>query len=230
MGLNTRLTAVAFEAIFIPVKIDEKKIRALFDRISDSHGIKSFGRMPDGAIVMQGGEESNQSKYIIMKDRAVVSFEQCGNSLNYYMSLIDDFFDLFIKETGINLCVAATSTIRRTGTIPGEADSREYILRKAFGMSDKRLGPFKRPLHIFGTRIFFPALPDDPAAYDVKIENSFEDVRMLFLENKGVFAAPFDIKADRARLTKIIELTDKFIEEKVSDFILQFKVEENHEI
>ena len=226
MGLNTRLTAVAFEAIFIPVKIDEKKIRALFDRISDSHGIKSFGRMPDGAIVMQGGEESNQSKYIIMKDRVVVSFEQCANSLNYYMSLIDDFFDLFIKETGINLCVAATATIRRTGTIPGEADSREYILRKAFGMSDKRLGPFKRPLHIFGTRIFFPGLPDDPSSYDVKIENSFEDVRMLFLENKGVFAAPFDIKADRARLTKIIELTDKFIEEKVGDFILQFKVEE----
>ncbi len=225
MGLNTRLNAVAFEAIYIPVKLDEKKIRALFDRISDSHGIKSFGKMSDGAIVMQGGDESNQSKYIIMKDRAVVSFEQCANSLNYYISLIDDFFDQFIKETGISLCVASTATIRRTGTIPGETDSREYILRKAFGMSDKRLGPFKRPLHIFGTRIFFPPLPDDPSSYDIKIENAFEDVRMLFVENKGVFAAPFDIKADRARLTKTVELTDKFIEEKVADFILQFKTE-----
>jgi hypothetical protein len=219
MEISTRLLAVMAEFMTIPAETEGKKIRDVFNRISDTHGINSFATIADGHVHMSS--KKSATNYQVMRDRLVLSYEQCDNGLSYYAAMIKDFIENYSKATGVNLFLVHNIGIRKLVNM-GSVDGRDYLIKKVFSMTDANLKPFARPLHVMGARIFFPAMEGgDMTSYEVKFESSMEDHKTLFIENKGTFPAaidmrkPFDIGAD-------IVKTDDFINNNLMQFLTQF--------
>ncbi|HDT15520.1 MAG TPA: hypothetical protein ENN55_04855 [Firmicutes bacterium] len=225
MDISHSLLAVVVEVIFMPKKMEDRVCRGIFDKISDNHGIISYTNAKGIAVMSSAEEKSNLIRYRIAGDRMLLTYEFTKNSLNYYNGLIGDFIDIFAKDTGINVFAAHNTVIRKNAKITDLPDSREYLLRKVLGFDDAKLTAFKRPLHLAGTRIFFPPIKEDKSSFDIKIESSLEDPRNLFIENRGIFAYAVDYKKNRDEIARSMEKTDKFIAENVMDFLSRFDKE-----
>lgn len=223
MKTSTRLLALISEFIMVPVEIQEKKTRLIFDKISDTHSIGSYTSLADGAIQMVSkNQKSNITRYIIMKDRVVLSYEFCENSLNYYQGLLDDFFSVFNKETNINTFLMYSITIRKLVNISGIEDSRRFLIEKVFSLKNENLQCFKKPLHMFGSRLFFPGTTDNNTTFDVRIETVMDDFKTFFIENKGIFPQPADIGRTATIISDNIKSTDNFIDINIVNFLIQF--------
>ncbi len=223
METSTRMLALISEFIMVPIEIQEKKYRLIFDKISDTHLIGSYTSMSDGSVqIVSKNQKSNITRYIIMKDRVVLSYEFCENSLNYYQGLMDDFFTIFNKETNINTFLMHSITIRKLLNIPGIEDSRKFLIEKVFSFKPDNLQYRKKPLHMIGSRLFFPGSTDNNTAFDVRIETVMEDFRTFFIENKGIFPQPFDINKSITIVSDNIKATDNFIDRNIVNFLTQF--------
>ncbi len=223
METSTRMLALISEFIMVPVEIQEKKYRLIFDKISDTHSIGSYTTLADGAIQMVSkSQKSNITRYIIMKDRVVLSYEFCENSLNYYQGLMDDFFNVFNKETNINTFLMHSITIRKLININGIGDSRQFLIENVFSLKNENLRYFEKPLHMIGSRFFFPGTTDNNTAFDVRIETVMDDFRTFFIENKGIFPRPVDISSTATSISDDIRITDNFIDVNIVNFLTQF--------
>jgi hypothetical protein len=178
--------------------------------------------LPDGGVQMASKKQKpNLTRYIILKDRVVLSYEFCENSMNYYQSLMADFISAFIKETGVSLFLVQGITIRKTYNFAGIADSRDFLIKKVCSIKEENLQKFGRPLHVFGARILFPPLPEDQSTYEVKIETLVEDYKTMLIENKAMFPQAMDARKS-ADLGPVIKKTDDFISNNLVNFISQF--------
>ena len=219
MEISTRLLAVMAELAIIPAVIEDKKIREIFNRISDTHAINSYTTIADGHVQMSS--KKNGTSYQIMRDRIVLNYEFCDNSLNYYAGMIRDFMDVFYKATAINLFLVQNIGIRKLVNM-GSVDGRDYLIKQVFSMTDENLKFFERPLHMIGARIFFPAVEGrDMVSYEVKFESSMEDFKTLFIENKGTFPAAIDMRKP-SDIGESISKTDEFINKNMLQFLSQF--------
>lgn len=222
MEASTRLAGIIVELVILPADIENKKCRVIFDKISDSHGIGQFMSPPDGSIQMSSKKPGpNFTRYIIMRDRVVMSYELCENSMNYYQGLMGDFMGAFTGATGISLFIAQNITVRKLVNIAGIADSRDFLIKKVFSFKEENLQKFGRPLHMLGTRIFFPGSQADPPSFEVKIETLLEDHKTLFIENKAMFPVPMEAQKG-LDLGVLINKTDEFINRNIMGFIEQF--------
>lgn len=223
MDTSTRLLALISEFIMGPVEIQEKKHRVIFDKISDTHSIGSYTTLADGTVQMiSKNQKSNITRYIIMKDRLVLSYEFCENSLNYYHGLLEDFFSVFNRETNMNTFLMHSITIRKLINISGIEDSRRFLVEKVFSLKDENIKRFERPLHMFGSRLFFPPIADNNTTFDLRIETVMDDFRTFFIENKGIFPQPVDINKNTMLIFNDIKITDDFIDKNVINFLTQF--------
>jgi len=222
MDATKRLLALVIEMITVPAEVNDKKCRAVFDVVSETHGISNFSS--DGSAVQMSSKQGKKGmvKYIIMKDRVIASYEFCENSMNYYRGLVSDFIRVLSENTGISGFLMQNITIRRLINIPGIADSRDYIIRNMLSFDEKNMACFARPLHMFGTRIFFPAVQGDTSSYDAKIETSMDDYKTFFVENRGIFPQAFDARKGISLLDANIEKTEEFINKNIMEFITQF--------
>ncbi len=223
MDITTRLLALVLELFYVPAVIEDKKARQIFDKVSDTHGITTFTTLPGEGIVMTSGMQQGGINYKIMKDRIMLIYEFCDKSLNFYTGLANDFIDIFKNTTNISFFILHNITIRKLINIPGVNDTREFIIKNMFSLKDENLKAFERPLHLIGTRIFFPALnQNDIDSFDVKIETSLEDFKTFFIENKGIFPKPVNLLNDSNTISNDINKTEKFLSENIVNFILQF--------
>lgn len=223
MDVSTRLYSLAVEAVFMPAQLDEKKCREIFGRISESHSIATYQSLSDGSVLMSSKDEkTNLARYRISRDRLGISYEFCAQSLNYYQAMADDFLKVFISVTGNALFLMHSVIIRKLVNIKGVEDGRAFLIGKVASMKDENFRPFGRPLHAFGTRLFFPPLQEDPAAFEVKIESWMEDYRTLFLECAGVYSVPVDLKINSAGISADVVRTDGFMDKNAIGFLSQF--------
>lgn len=226
MDITTRLLALVVELFFVPAGIEDKKARQIFDRISDTHNITTFSSLPGEGIIMETNKgQAGIINYKIMKDRVVMVYEFCDKSLNYYVGLVSDFIDIFKNITNISFYIVHNITLRKLVNIPGVNDTREFIIKNIYSLKDENLKPFGRPLHLIGTRIFFPATSNENIeSFDSKIETSLEDLKTFFIENKGIFPRPVNLllPSDNNIINNNIDKTEKFLSENIINFILQF--------
>lgn len=222
MDISTRLLAISAELIMMPADIDEKKCRAIFDRISDSHQMGSYLLMPDGGVQMASKKQKpNFTRYIIMKDRLVMAYEFCENSMEYFSKLMSDFLAAFSDAAGPRIFPVQGITIRKAVNMKGIADSRDFLIKKAFSIKEENLQKFGRPLHVFGASILFPPVPADQSTFEVKIGTMVEDYKTFLIENKAMFPQALD-SARSQDLAPVIAKTDAFIDKNLVDFITQF--------
>jgi hypothetical protein len=224
MDLSARLVSIGIELVFVPAVLDEKKCREIFDRISDSHSIASYQSLPDGSVLMSSKNgKNNLTRYRIAKDRLIINYEQCGQSVNYYQALSDDFIKVFSAVTGNTLFLMHSVVLRKLAGVQDVEDGRGFLAKNVLSLDDDKFKPFARPLHVIGLRMFFPPLKDQPAGYDVKIESLMEDYRTIFIECTGIFSTPADINADSTAISRDIAGADDFINNNVAGFLEQFR-------
>jgi hypothetical protein len=223
MDISTRLMSITMEFVFMPVQAGDKKLRGIFDSVSESHSITSFSTLPDGSTVMSTKEEkSNLSRYRILRDKVVITYEFCSNSINYYSALASDFLSVFAKTAGVSLILMHSIIIRKLVNLRQFEDGRDYLIKKALSLTDEDLKVFARPLHVIGTRMFFPAVDQGLSAYDIKVESWGEDTRSIFIECAGIYSAPADIGKDVSVISIDTDKTDDFISNNILGFLKQF--------
>ncbi len=224
--MEFKLAGITNEAVFLPAETDRKKAGMVFDLLAESHGLKTFSQLPDGTFLLSGPEEKNNfTRYRIMKDRVVLSYDFCRNSLQHFDAKISEFYEKFIQAAGIQLFLTNLIAIRKTLKFENYPDGRDYLIKKVFSFKEENLFPFKRPLHVIGTRIFFPAMPNDPCSFEIKIENAVEDYGTLYVENIAMYARTFEPGKDPTIISKDIQRADKFIDENIREFLEQFSGE-----
>ena len=95
------------------------------------------------------------------------------------------------------IILASKAMIR--GLLPIDGDARAFLAEHVFKISQARLDPLKRPIHLLGMRIFFPAYQtvEDGEAHegsdwdvDVRLESWVNDPRKLFMEADANWKAP----------------------------------------
>ena len=112
--------------------------------------------------------------------------------------------------------------IRKHVNVPGIEDARDFLLRNVHKFGDKHLEKFKRPLHMMGTRVFFPPVSGDKTSFDIKIETALDDYKKFFIESKGIFPQPVDMKKNPGVMEASIKKTESFIDTNIIDFLTQF--------
>jgi hypothetical protein len=223
MDISTRLMSINMEFVFMPAQIEDRKLRGVFEAVSESHSITSFSTLPDGSIIMSTKEvKNNLARYRILKDRMLVSYEFCSNSINYYSALAADFLGAFTKATAVSLIIMHSITIRKLVNLRQFEDGREYLIRKVFSLEDSDMKSFARPLHVIGSRMFFPPVNQELSAYDVKIESWVEDTRSIFVECSGIYSAPVDIRENSQAISSDVDRVDAFISKNVMGFLTHF--------
>jgi hypothetical protein len=224
MDASTRLFSFVVELVYLPVQIEDRKIREIFDKISENHSISAFMTLPDGSIQMSSKEEKhNLTKYRVMKERVVLSYDFCANSLNYYQGLVSDFMEIFRNSTGIPMCLMHSVVIRKLINFKGVEDSRDYLIKSVFSWKEENLMKFGRPLHMAGARVFFPPIPGDQTTYDIKFESSIDDYRTLFVESASIFSTPIDFQNQgMSALGNDINKADEFLNRNILGFLGQF--------
>ena len=99
-------------------------------------------------------------------------------------------------------------------------DSREFLKSALFGFGPE-LSEFGRDPQLFGLSMAFPALPDEPSAFTIKIESFRNDPRSLFIENRGAFG-PQVVARGLDGLGENIRRTYEFVVERVIAFLEHF--------
>ena len=102
----------------------------------------------------------------------------------------------FERQFTPDIVLASKAMVR--GLLEIDGDSRTFLAAHVFRMSEDRLDPLKRPLHVLGMRMVFPAYhriavePEEPNGgeseegsdwdVEVKLESWAEDPRKLYVE------------------------------------------------
>jgi len=211
--------------LFYPSQIlDKNSLRKIYTDLGDALDLTQAKELPDGIQFTSELPESREIvRYIIRKESVII--------LDDFISSVEGL-ELFWRRTEMLMkkvrgmlntpafilqhCVA-----RVLATPEPTDDSRVFIGNMVCGFRSEHLSPFKRPIQAVGLRFFFPAKPNTPYEFDVKIESRISDVTKIWLENKARFFRPIPIDHLSIIRDNLIT-TRKFLVENVAQFLSQY--------
>ncbi len=216
------------EILFPPVRFGETALKEFafnLDRRGVSYNQSRFG---DSALELTQASTSSAetSRYVLKTDRVAVVHENVERlGFEIFCEKVEIISKMLVESFRMPFLLGQTHVIRKIVNPAGASDARLYLLDTVCRFGEEKRRAFMRPVHGFGLRFVFPATPEDPTEFDVKVESFLRDGRLLYLENVGRFHAPV-VAQNLAALRAGLDRTNTFLREQMASFFAQFEAGE----
>lgn len=185
----------------------------------------TFSLVGPNSADLQSVEGESVSRCLVRPDRIHISEDWTKASVDDFVTRVKEIAATASRVLNTKIYVMQTCVVRCLFKPSSTKDTRIFLSEKVCSLSgkDKIFLHFNnRPAHIFGIRIFFPAVAEQPFEFDVKIESFNRDTAWIFTENMGTYrGAP--VTADNLeRLETNIRTTLEFLTKNTFEFLQQF--------
>lgn len=208
-------SAFIIELIHPPLNHPDKVLKEVFLEVSEPHGYSSFqlvGGRP-GAVLASGDKRHCE----ILTDRLIVREERTESTFRDFAHESLNLVDSVRRRVPIPIFLTTAVTIRSLIPLPpGQTDSVRLLVEKCWKTPPEAFGSFKRPLGGIGFRFVFPPVQEDRSEVQVRLEPSFGDRRMFFIEIHYRFFNPVQT---REELEKVVETVHDFQARQVAEFV-----------
>jgi len=213
--INFIPSAFIIELIHPPLNHPDRVLKEVFLEVSEPHRYTSFqllGGRP-GAILSSGDKRNCE----ILTDRLIVREERTELSFRDFAQDSLNLVDAIRRKVPIPIFLTTAITMRSLIPLPaGQADSVRLMVERCWKLPQESFGAFKRPLGGVGFRFVFPPTKEDRSEVNMRLEPSFGDRRMLFLEIHYRFFTPHQT---REELQDVCDRTYDFQSNQVGEFL-----------
>lgn len=214
------------ELIHIPCKHSLESLRELYNNICKSCGYENFIRTVDGVRIEKGQiEESEVSTVTFKPDRILLVEDNTTMSVDQFVYKQEAVVKAAMETLGIPVVLIQQSTVRAITSPHCFKSAAEFMGKTLFRVKPEDLQPLGRPTSIFGLRLFFPATPQIPHQFNVRIESYMKDHRSVYIENVGIFKMPIPYQ-NLGQIGKNTLATAEFVSNNLCQFLTQFDKKE----
>ena len=208
--------AFIMELIHPPMNHPDRILKEIFLDVSESQGYSSFqlvgGRA--GAILSSGDKrrcEIRSDRLVIREDRTELSFLD-------FASQGLDLVDAIRKKIPLPVFLTTSITIRSLSpAISVDKNTIQLLVEKCWKPPVETFGSFQRRLGGLGFRMVFPPTKEDRSEVQMRIEPSFGDNKMFFLEVQYRFFHPHQA---REELERACQSAYDFLSRQVAEFLV----------
>lgn len=211
------------ELIHVPAKHSVDNLRKVYNSICSSCGYENFIRTGDGARVEQSKVEGSNgnSSVTFRQDRIIVLEDRTTLSLEEYVHRLESVARTAMEVLKLPLFLVQQSTVRSLASPNFYKSSGEFLSKTLFKIDEDDMAPLGRPVNIFGLRLLFPATPDNPQQFNVRIESYVKDPRSVYIENVGMYKSPVQYQ-NLDVLGQNMESTAEFLSSNLCGFLTQY--------
>ncbi len=224
MNYDIRTIAFLAEILHPPMDLEAKAIQNLHAELFDIPELayRNFTLAPDGIhmtnLVDQPGAVSSVSFLI---DRVQFREEMTGLTVEEFGKRVRGVLERVIPARNLPLATGQQFIVRSLLNPRHFQDSRDFLARAVCKIDPSHLEPFQRPPGLFGLKLVFPQLPQDPSLFSLRIESFNQDPRSIFVENVGTFTHCV-LPQGIGELLANLERTYAFLDEKATAFLARF--------
>lgn len=206
-----------------PLLHSDKKLRELFTRLGSIHEFTQYQQPTEGTAQFHRMWRATNERLAcnLHRDRIEMIHDFPSTDLQGFWRTVQDILTESTKALQIPAFILQQYLIRKTANPLGEPDARKFLIQNVCSIKNHALQAFGRPFHGVGLRFFFPATPEAPFEFDVKVESLLRDPTQIFLENTAKFYLPIPT-ADLTPIEKNLEATEQFLTHTFVNFLCQF--------
>jgi hypothetical protein len=220
------LRSITFSAdlLYKPVNHDPKNLQRVHSLLfaDPVANYVNFSAIPGGAQ-LSNPQNSSQviSTALFLPDRVRIQEHHTGISQEDFASRLVRVAEHCLKDLEIPAIIAQQVVVQSLVNPRQTQDTREFIARHMWHLSQDDFTPLARMPQLIGMRLAFPQSQEHPGIFNVRVESYGLDSRSLFLENVGVFGAPITAEGLSA-ITTNVGATYGFLEQSVMPFVVRF--------
>ena len=224
MTYDIRTIAFLAEILHPPMDLEAKAIQGLHAELFDIPELayRNFTLAPDGIHmtnpVDQPGAVSSVSFLI---DRIQFREEMTGMTVEEFGRRMEGVLQRAVPARDLPLATGQQFVVRSLLNPRHSQDSRQFLAQAVCRIDPPELEAFQRPLGLFGLKVVFPQLPQDPSLFSLRIESFNQDPRSLFLENVGTFSHCM-LPQGLEELLGNLKRTYDFLDQKATAFLARF--------
>lgn len=220
-----RTIALLCELLHPPTRPDPAGIQRIHNQMFEGGSplYGSFNVTPLGPVLSNVSTRPGAvSQVAFLADRFQFREELSSLTTAEFAERVVHVAAMAAEQQKISLITAQQVTLRTLVNPRHYRDSVALLQEGVFRM-DEEVEVFGRDPRMWGLRLIFPAVPDAPNAYALRIESYTADPRSLFLENQGTFG-PQQVQLGLEGVAENIEATYGFLVDRALPFVGRFDV------
>jgi len=223
MYYTPRTIAFLCELLQPPQAPDPQALQRVHNRLfSESPPLYgSFHVTPDGAILSNVTTQPGAASSVaFQRDRIQFREELSGLTVDEFSARVLRVVELACAARPCPLFPAQVVTLRSLVNPQHFKDSREFLRSGVLGLGAE-LAAFGREPQLYGLRLVFPATPEAPNLFTLRIESFANDPRSVFVEVQGSFG-PVVPARGLEPLEANVRATYAFVVDRVLPFLGPF--------
>jgi hypothetical protein len=185
----------------------------------------TFSLVGPNSADLQTVEGESVSRCLVRHDRMHISEDWTKASVDDFVTRVKEIAAIASRVLNTRIYIMQTCVVRCLFRPSSTKDTRIFLSEKVCSLSgkDKIFMYFNnRPAHMFGIRLFFPAVTEQPFEFDVKIESFGRDTSWIFTENMGTYRGAPVSPDNLEPLETNIRTTLEFLTKNTFEFLQQF--------
>ncbi len=224
-----RSISYGLECIHAPLQHDQQKLKKFYAQTLEEPLLEytNFNAGPMGAqMTAVHGPASfpnttSHSVLTIAPDRIQLKEEWPSLSLDEFIARSEAAVRLAFGALQVPGFVAVQSMVRCLTSPQGVDDCRQWMNDRFVGLADDDLSHLGRSPALFGLRLSFPGIPEDPALHNVRVESFGGDQRSVFLEDTAVYSGQISSQ-EWNRIDSAIRTSYDFLTRNVINWLNSF--------
>jgi len=220
-----RTIALLCELLHPPLRPDPAGIQRIHNRMFEGGAplYGSFSVTPLGPVLSNVSTRPGAvSQVAFLADRFQFREELSSLTTGEFAERVVQVASMAAEQQKVTLLTAQQVTLRTLVNPRHYKDSVALLQDGMLGMQEE-VEVFGRDPRMWGLRLIFPAVPDEPNAFALRIETYTADPRSLFLENQGTFG-PHQVQLGLDAVAANIEATYGFLVDRALPFVGRFDV------
>ena len=223
MHYTPRTIACVCELQHPPVAPDPRPIQRIHNRMFESGDplYRSFTVTHEGAVLSNPVARPDAvSSAAFLAGRIQFREENTGLTVEEFSARARSLTEMVAAERGIQVFTAQIVTIRTLVNPRNFHDSRKYLEEGMFGFAGETQSLGREP-QLWGIRMVFPATPEQPQIFALRIESFQNDPRSLFIENQGTFPMVL-VARGLESIAANVETAYRFVVDNALRFVANF--------
>jgi hypothetical protein len=218
--------------IHLPQNYEETDLRKFYAELAEkakAYGCnyEAFSIVGANSADLQTKRPEFLSRCLVRHDRICIEESASGVDIEGFVARVNEVAGIATDVLKTKMYIIQSCNVQCIFRPSSTKDARIFLSEKVCNLAggDKIFPHFdKKPAHLFGIRLSFLSTPDQPFAFDLRIESYNRNTSSIFTENIGNYMgqpiAPDNLKPLEANIRKTVD----FLKRNTFQFLQQFDI------